>query len=309
MNLLKTIVVGVDFTPGCAAALREACRIAEWGNAGLRPVHVIDTHVAEELEAALGGKQSNVREQLVEDARRAWTSFAEGVKCSTTAELEVRIDNLVRGLLSAVTDAAADLLVVGAFASRHEDAGAGSVAIACVRHARSKVLLVPESQVGAFKNVVACVDFSETSLIALDQAARVATQDSAALHVLHVFSAPWRRLHYRAPTRETSPEFQIQYRQGLERRLRAFSGLLGREIDYLKPTYALFEYDGHRSGIAEYATKNGADLIVLGTQGKTNLRDVLLGSTAEKTLRETRCSVLAVRPEPMAGSQAAASNL
>jgi nucleotide-binding universal stress UspA family protein len=40
----------------------------------------------------------------------------------------------------------------------------------------------------------------------------------------------------------------------------------------------------------------GADLIVLGTRGHTNLRDVLLGSTAERALSESTCSILAVKP-------------
>jgi nucleotide-binding universal stress UspA family protein len=40
----------------------------------------------------------------------------------------------------------------------------------------------------------------------------------------------------------------------------------------------------------------GADLTVLGTRGKTNLRDMLLGSAAERVLAESRCSVLAVKP-------------
>jgi nucleotide-binding universal stress UspA family protein len=39
-----------------------------------------------------------------------------------------------------------------------------------------------------------------------------------------------------------------------------------------------------------------ADLIALGTRGRTNLRDVLLGSTAERVIRSAGRSVLAVRP-------------
>jgi nucleotide-binding universal stress UspA family protein len=49
-------------------------------------------------------------------------------------------------------------------------------------------------------------------------------------------------------------------------------------------------------GIVEYATSTNADLVVIGTHGKSNLRYLLLGSTAERVLRHTGCSVLAVRP-------------
>lgn len=297
MNAITSIVVGIDFTPGSAAGLREALRIAQWNRATVRAVHVIDTLVASELEEAMSAFQRGVRDGLIADARQAWTAFAATVDGARAVPMDVRIDHRIRGVLAAAADAKAELLVIGAYGAQEAEVGLGTMATSCVRHAMSKVLLVRDTQPGPFKAVVACVDFSPTSLVALDQAARVATQDGAALHVLHVFDAPWHQLHYRAPTPEADPHFQKQYRDGLERRLHAFAGELGREIDYLKPTFALFDWQGHRSGIVEYATRIGADLLVLGTRGRTNLRDVLLGSTAEKALSESKCSVLAVKPE------------
>ncbi|MFN0060050.1 MAG: universal stress protein [Planctomycetota bacterium] len=297
MNTIKSIVVGIDFTSGSSAALRQALRIALWNRATVRAAHVIDTLVAVELEEAMCTFQKNVREGLIADAKQAWATFSATVENASSVPIDVRIDNRSRGILAVARDAKADLLVLGAHGEKESDRGLGTVATACVRHAMSRVLLVRSTQRGPFRCVVAGVDFSPTSLLALDQAARVATQDAAALHVLHVFDAPWHQLHYRAPTPETDPRFQKQYRDGLERRLHAFADELGREIDYLRPAFALFDWRGHRSGIVEYANSVGADLIVVGTRGRTNLRDVLLGSTAEKALRDSTCSVLAVKPE------------
>lgn len=297
MNSITSIVVGIDFSVGSAAALREALRIAQWNRAGVRAVHVIDSLVASELEEAVSAFQERVRDGLIADAKQAWTGFAASVEGAGVVPIEVRIDHPIRGILAVAREARADLLVIGASGAREPDAGLGTVATACVRHAMNKVLLVRDTQAGPFKTVVACVDFSPTSLLALDQAARVANQDGAALHVLHVFDAPWHQLHYRAPTPEADPHFQKQYRAGLEGRLHAFAGQLGREIDYLRPVFALVDHHGHRSGIVQYATRVGADLIVQGTRGRTDLRDLLLGSTAEKVLRDSTCSVLAVKPE------------
>lgn len=301
MKSITSIVVGTDFTPGCVAALREAIRIGLWNQASVRAVHVIDTLVATDLEEALSTFQKDVRAGLVADAQKAWERFAASIPGASAVPLEVRVDNRARGILAAANTANADLLVLGAYGSRAPDVGLGTIATACVRnasaHAPPKILLVRDTGRGAFTTVVACVDFSPTSLVALDQAARVALQDGAALHVLHVFQAPWQQLHYRAPTPEADPRFQQQYRDSLERRLVAFAATLGREIEYLKPTFAVIDDQGHRAAIPEYARRVGADLIVLGTRGRTNLRDVLLGSTAEKVLRESTCSVLAVRPD------------
>jgi nucleotide-binding universal stress UspA family protein len=300
MDKLSTIVVGIDFTRCCVAALREAMRISKWNQATLRPIHVIDSVVAIELEEALAPSMGPVRDQLIADAKAYWPKFASQVPGAAELPLEVRIDARVRGLLGYLQEFKTDLLVLGARSDDEPDVGVGTVATACVRHATSPVLLVRERQDKPFATVVACVDFSQTALLALDQAARVAEQDGASLHVLHAFEPPWRRLHYRAPTPQTAPHFQQQYRDGLERRLRAFADLLGRDLAKVNAKFTVYEYTGYRSAIVEYAREAQADLIVLGTRGRTNLRDVLLGSTAEKVLRESPCSVLAVRPDATA---------
>jgi len=48
--------------------------------------------------------------------------------------------------------------------------------------------------------------------------------------------------------------------------------------------------------IARFAKEKGADMIIVGTHGRTGLRRVLMGSTAESLLREAPCQVLVVRP-------------
>ncbi len=49
------------------------------------------------------------------------------------------------------------------------------------------------------------------------------------------------------------------------------------------------------SAICDAAEKLEADLIVMGTHGRTGLAHVFLGSVAERTLRNACCPVLAVR--------------
>jgi nucleotide-binding universal stress UspA family protein len=57
----------------------------------------------------------------------------------------------------------------------------------------------------------------------------------------------------------------------------------------------------HDVEICHYAEEMSADLIVMGTHGRTGLRHVLLGSVAEKVVRRAPCPVLTVRPtEPQA---------
>jgi universal stress protein A len=55
-------------------------------------------------------------------------------------------------------------------------------------------------------------------------------------------------------------------------------------------------YEGPAAeGILETATKLPAQLIVVGTHGRTGLSRIALGSVAESVLRGAPCSVLVVR--------------
>jgi nucleotide-binding universal stress UspA family protein len=297
MSWPRSIVVGVDFTACSATAIRQAVRLAELVRASIHSVHVIEKLVVTDLEEALSPVQADVRAALVRDVRKAWPDFTANIPGASALELAVEIDNPVAAILRLVRERSAELLVLGTHGTSSPDRGVGALATACVRKASSSVLLVRESQVGPFRSVIACVDFSDTSRKALEQAARMAVRDGAALHVLHVFDAPWHRLHYRAPTPQASADYQKQYRDALRRRLQAFAESVAPETAPLTARYELFDYNGYAAGISEFVKQVDGDLVVLGTRGRTNLRDILLGSTAERVIRDTPCSVLAVKPE------------
>jgi universal stress protein E len=296
MQLLRAIVVGVDFSPGCRGALGQALRIGGATGASVRAVHVIDSLIVADLQEALGSNSVNLPQDLVEEANRHWTSFSATVEGAAATQFTAQIGNRAAALMQQVQDLGAGVLVLGAVANPGADSGPGAVASACVRRSPCDVLLVRAGIAAPWRRVVVAVDFSPTSRLALERGAEMALQDRAELRVVHVFSAPWKKLHYRAPTPEAAPHFQSQYRRVLQDHLGAFVQGAGDRVAAARPTVELLEHDGHRSGIVEYAAHVSADLVVLGTRGRTNLRDVLLGSTAEKVLQEARCSLLAVRP-------------
>jgi nucleotide-binding universal stress UspA family protein len=48
--------------------------------------------------------------------------------------------------------------------------------------------------------------------------------------------------------------------------------------------------------ISSFARDNHVDLIVMGTVAKTGVSGLLTGNTAEQTLDQIRCSILALKP-------------
>jgi nucleotide-binding universal stress UspA family protein len=291
-----SVVVGTDFSPCSAVAVGHAIRIAAWSGAPLHVVHVVDTGVVTDSEAAISEYVQGIQDHLVRDARQKWEELAARIPGAAALPIEVSVNHRVAAILGHARKHKADLVVLGAFGDRRPDVGLGTVATACVRASTTDVLLVRDTQAGPFNVVVAAVDFSETSARALARAALVAAHDGAELHALHVLDAPWHRLPHLAPLHAAPARLKQQHREALERRLAEFVRPITDAGKATGLRTALHDSGRHRSGIVEYAGSVSADLIVLGTRGRTNLRDMLLGSTAEKALAESACSVLAVKP-------------
>lgn len=294
MDSLRTVLVGVDFTPGSAAALGHALRLA--GNARVIAVHVINTHVVIQLQHALSPMQKDIQRCLEEEARRQWMMFAPDVPGREKAEFVVRVGNPGVALVDEAEALDADLLALGLHREPDAPSGAGTVAGACVRRSRARVLLVRPDHPGTFTRVVAAVDFTPASARVVTEAARIARAESAPLDIVHVFEAPWRQLHYFAPMPQNSPEFQAGYRAEVSEKLHAFCHPLAAELEGITHRFRLDENRSAGRGIIEYVTNNSADLIVLGTHEREGIRDLILGSTAERVLRDAPCSMLTVRP-------------
>jgi len=66
-----------------------------------------------------------------------------------------------------------------------------------------------------FKHVFACVDFSETSKKAKKQAIQVAKPENSHLSIIQVYSSPWDRLRYMAPTPGSDVALQKRFETAL----------------------------------------------------------------------------------------------
>ena len=145
-----------------------------------------------------------------------------------------------------------------------------------------------------FKNVVACVDFSESSHRVIEQAIRVAQQDGASLHLLHVCSAPWKGANY---VPRPSPEDRQYHSGSLSERMQVALQPFESETRALQVETNVVENARESAGIVEFIENSAADLVVVGTRGRTGMRAILLGTVAERIVRESPCSVLAVKPD------------
>jgi nucleotide-binding universal stress UspA family protein len=139
------------------------------------------------------------------------------------------------------------------------------------------------------------VDFSEHSRAALDFATQLARRLSANLHLVHVLQPPTYAAAYGAAV---PPMIDLaQLREPIQRSL----GEIVEELSDLPGTVTSEVVEGANIALSlqEAASKADADLIVMGTHGRTGLAHVFLGSVAERTLRHAPCPVLTVRGREM----------
>lgn len=154
--------------------------------------------------------------------------------------------------------------------------------------------------------ILHATDFSACARRALEYARFLAEACSARLEILHVLEFP--------PGMDPDYAVNVLY---LERLRKEIDGQLAELVrEAAKGTLAARGELGRVAtarqvvGIAsqkivEAARESDADLVVLGTHGRTGLEHILLGSTAERVIRTAPCPVLAVRvPRATTGAEA-----
>ncbi len=138
------------------------------------------------------------------------------------------------------------------------------------------------------KKLLAPIDFSNYSMDALNGAAELARDVSAELHVLHVV-APHRSLLELESTELAREAAMVdQSEEELARIRKDVVGNSSKVVTAVVKGPPVVK-------IGEYARDNKIDLIVMATHGHTGAEHLLIGSVAEKVVRNAPCSVLIFR--------------
>jgi nucleotide-binding universal stress UspA family protein len=147
----------------------------------------------------------------------------------------------------------------------------------------------------SFQTFVVPYDFSEHSRAALNMAIDLAQRFESDLHLVHVIQPP--SLAYAAyggpGTVAPAPVGLLELHEIAESALRDVAAEV--EGECARVHTHVVESASIPDAIHDVAGKVTADLIVMGTHGRTGLAHVFLGSVAERTLRRSPCAVLTVQ--------------
>lgn len=282
------VVVGVAEDGRSDVAVQAALQWSAWFGA---PPWLV--HGTVPRRALLGSPREDEARAHVEAVARLLgahvdTLGAEAHDGLLSSRLRVRPQRADAAIVDVAREVGAGLIVVG----KHRRRGVldlGDTARAILGQAPCPVWCQHEAPADkTLERILVPVDFSRTSEDALAWALLLADALGARLRVLHAFCAPV--LAYAPAYGAVPPTYVVdEEREGARKALHEFGARHG--VTAAGHELLFVECDPH-DAILQH--ENEADLVVLGTHGRTGVRAALLGSVAHGVLREAHRPVVAV---------------
>jgi nucleotide-binding universal stress UspA family protein len=306
MLTLQRILCPVDLSESSRRALHYARALSEWYEAPLTVFHVCVDLPVFEIGSPFGHSPSSA--VVVEEAQLSHRCVV--VRQFATTEIgDAAIDVVVREgsdpKAEILKEAAAHdgtLIVMGTHGrSGIEHVLLGSVAEKVLRNAPCPVVVVPPHAANVdrgvspvFKRIVCAVDFSKSSLLALNWALALAQEGDARLTLLHAIEFPHALREIVFSTDTDADRLHAAAEAEYLRRLRALVPAAAR--NYCTVTTQVNEGKPARE-IARAAAAEQADLVVMGVQGRGAVELMVFGSNTNAVVRNARCPVMVV-PTP-----------
>jgi nucleotide-binding universal stress UspA family protein len=284
------ILAAMDLDKGSDELLRQADALARSYNVKLSVCHVLpeifavrplfpQLHLDDALK--LSELEAAVRDALLERIRTVTAREPPQI------EIEIEQGTVHAGILRAAENIGAGAVVVGGKVDHRGLHILGSAAEHVVRYANCPVLVARPSHAG---KVLAATDFSDPALPAVEAGAAEARRRKADLTIIHAIDllpvmSPFYGEFYGVPPMDLSDQMRSIWQQRLDQCVHHFKAKGG----------GLLRNGPAAPAIVSAASELPAQLLVVGTHGRTGLSRIALGSVAEAVVRAAPCSVLTVR--------------
>lgn len=139
------------------------------------------------------------------------------------------------------------------------------------------------------RRILCPVDFSEPSEVAFDYAVELAGKFGADVQLVHVYQLPVYALPDGAMM--AGPEFTTKVTTELTKAIEALAAK--KAESGVKVETHLIEGIPYRE-VTRLSEELEADLVVMGTHGRTGIRHLLLGSVAERVVRSSKVPVITI---------------
>ena len=278
---LEKLLVCTDESPDSQGAVTAALDLAKAAGCQVFLLQVLSFIPLYELQAPdlLPPPMVNLELQAAQEAAvRSHLEFWQEKAAGMGVRLEPRLRTSVsayEGILEEAEAVQPDWIIMG----RHGLTGLprlllGSVTARVIGHSAVSVLVVPRGAALEFKRVLIAADDSPFSAAAWQEALSITQRMESHLTAIAVAASGG----------EVKAANQVVQRMEAEARLR------GVPLET-----AVLPYGPPFEAILQVAQAKKVNLIVLGSHGRTGLRRLLLGSTAERVIGQAPCPVLVVK--------------
>jgi nucleotide-binding universal stress UspA family protein len=300
MNINR-ILCPTDFSDASAHAVDLAALIAGWYKARIAALHVVSSAVV--LPELRLSPVSSVDEAALSALQSATAArFAEASGAGIAVDVFVETGSPATRILERANELPADLIVMGTHGtSGFQHLMLGSVTERVLRKAACPVVTVPPRAPATsripFKRLLCAIDFSESSMAALQFAVSIASESGGVLTMLHVLEWPWEEPP--APRLDDLPAEQgialAEYRRYREKMATMQLEELASATRMSDAPLVRLRNGKPHVQILDVAQEESSDLIVIGVHGRNPLDMMIFGSTANHVIRAAACPVLTVR--------------
>lgn len=282
---LERVLVATDFSMNAEDAVERAALLPLATSAHVQLLHVVTRSSPEAVELRRADESLEVQRERLSKA-----SHRETVARRVVGDARSEIIHAARAQ-------GAELVVLGAHSGRDRILRLGSTARDVIRRGSSPVLVVKARPVRPYARPLVALDRSDVANMVLETAIAV-VDENVRLRVVHAFHVPFEGYVATSSSRGELEAFRRHYRNDARRRMASLVG------DERACRLAITVRRGDASTVITHEIGlREADLVVVGTHGRTGLSELFLGSVAQWTLESAPCDVLVGRPERFALDQ------
>ncbi|MZR32390.1 universal stress protein [Sneathiella litorea] len=283
---MKSLLVATDFSERSDRAIRRATLLARTYDAAVMLIHIVDDDQPKRLIKA----EEQAASKLLEEQARSLREI-DGLEC----EFRIALGDPFEKIMQIGREEDVDLVIIGPHRRQIlKDVFVGTTAERIIRTSDRPVLMANAVPAGAYRQILIATDLSDCSGDALRAAVGLDLIKKSDVSVLHVFDAPPTGLMNRASLSDDQIQDYL-YNEEQRASLDLLAFLVEHDLrsvpSILKPAISSVE-----EVILSAAREISAEVIIIGSRGKTGLAKTLLGSTAEKLLCVSDHDILVVPP-------------
>jgi nucleotide-binding universal stress UspA family protein len=283
MGKYRKILVAIDGSESSRNALLQAFRFAVDEKCWITVTSVVPPYDGEVELIGIRDIRASLRKPC-EDALREALKLADTERAliKTVCE-EGEAHERIVDLADAEN---CDIIIMGRRGLRPvERMLVGRVTARVIGHSQRDVLVVPNGTTVGWKTIVFATDGSKYSVLAAEKAIAFARSYGGEMKVLSVVDVP--------------TEFYAEAPQAVDDLVKQAKGFVAdvkkqAEAAGVKAETFVGEAEAYEA-IIKLAKDEKADMIVIGSHGRTGLRRLLMGSVAEKVIGYAPCPVLVVK--------------